>query len=93
MSANNSVFLSSLTQRVIIGDGAMGTMLQAQDLSMADFRDLEGCNEILNDSRPDVIRQIHDSFLDVGVDAIETNTFGCNLSNLADYGIDRKSVA
>ncbi len=88
MSANKSVFLQSLAQRVIIGDGAMGTMLQAQDLSMADFRDLEGCNEILNETRPDVIREIHDSFLAVGVDAIETNTFGCNLSNLADYGLE-----
>lgn len=65
----------------------MGTMLQAEDLPLEDFRDLEGCNEILNETRPDVLRAIHDRFLDVGVDAIESNTFGCNLPNLADYDI------
>ncbi|WP_024796351.1 methionine synthase [Tomitella biformata] len=83
----DSVFSRALTQRVIIGDGAMGTMLQAEDLTLDDFLQLEGCNEILNETRPDVLKAIHGAFLDVGVDAIETNTFGCNLSNLADYDI------
>ncbi len=65
----------------------MGTMLQAADLSLDDFRGLEGCNEILNDSRPDGIRGIHRAYFEAGADAVSTNTFGCNLPNLADYDI------
>ena len=73
----------------MIADGAMGTMLQRYDLSIeGDFQGLEGCNEILNVSRPDVVAAIHDAYLEVGVDAVETNTFGANWSNLGDYGID-----
>lgn len=65
----------------------MGTMLQAADLSLDDFRGLEGCNEILNESRPDVIRGIHRAYFEAGADVVSTNTFGCNLPNLADYDI------
>ncbi|HWJ54215.1 MAG TPA: methionine synthase, partial [Propionibacteriaceae bacterium] len=65
----------------------MGTMLQGYDLSLADFDDLEGCNEILNITRPDVVRAIHDAYFAVGVDAVETNTFGANLAALGEYGI------
>ncbi len=71
----------------MIGDGAMGTMLQAADLTLDDFRGLEGCNEILNETRPDVLRHIHRAYFEAGADAVETNTFGCNLPNLADYDI------
>jgi len=71
----------------VIGDGAMGTQLQAADLTLDDFRGLEGCNEILNDTRPDVIEHIHRAYFEAGADAVETNTFGCNLSNLGDYDI------
>ena len=81
--------LDALAERVVIADGAMGTMLQRHDLSIeADFAGLEGCNEILNETRPDVIGDIHDAYFAVGVDAVETNTFGANWSNLSDYGID-----
>ncbi len=73
--------------RVLIGDGAMGTMLQAADLTLDDFIGLEGCNEILNDTRPDLLREIHRAYFEAGADAVETNTFGCNLSNLGDYDI------
>ena len=66
----------------------MGTMLQAADPSLEDFQGHEGCNEILNISRPDVVRSVHDAYLAVGVDAIETNTFGANWANLAEYGIE-----
>jgi 5-methyltetrahydrofolate--homocysteine methyltransferase len=66
----------------------MGTMLQAADPSLADFQDHEGCNEILNVTRPDLVRSVHDAYLAVGVDAIETNTFGANWANLAEYGIE-----
>lgn len=65
----------------------MGTMLQAADLTLDDFNGLEGCNEILNDTRPDVLRHIHRAYFEAGADAVETNTFGCNLPNLADYDI------
>jgi 5-methyltetrahydrofolate--homocysteine methyltransferase len=79
--------LATLSDRVVLGDGAMGTMLQAADLTLDDFRGLEGCNEILNDTRPDVLEHIHRAYFEAGADAVETNTFGCNLSNLGDYDI------
>ncbi len=66
----------------------MGTMLQAANPTLEDFQNHEGCNEILNVSRPDIVRLVHDEYLSAGVDAIETNTFGANWSNLADYGIE-----
>lgn len=81
--------LDALAARVVIADGAMGTMLQRHDLQIdTDFAGLEGCNEILNVTRPDVVAAIHDAYYAVGVDAVETNTFGANWSNLSDYGID-----
>ncbi|MFC9789196.1 methionine synthase [Rhodococcus sp. NPDC127528] len=83
----HSALLDALSQRVVIGDGAMGTMLQAADLTLDDFLGLEGCNEILNETRPDVLREIHAAYFEAGADAVETNTFGCNLPNLADYDI------
>ncbi|MGS0686890.1 methionine synthase [Nakamurella sp. GG22] len=79
--------LAALAERVVVADGAMGTMLQAQDPSLDDFAGLEGCNEILNVTRPDIVRAVHRAYLEVGVDAIETNTFGANLANLAEYDI------
>ncbi len=81
--------LDAVNHRVVIADGAMGTMLQGRDLSLEeDFQGLEGCNEILNDTRPDVLADIHDAYFATGIDAVETNTFGANWSNLSDYGID-----
>ncbi|MDQ0676892.1 5-methyltetrahydrofolate--homocysteine methyltransferase [Arthrobacter pascens] len=81
--------LDAVNHRVVIADGAMGTMLQGRDLSLeVDFQGLEGCNEILNDTRPDVLADIHDAYFATGIDAVETNTFGANWSNLSDYGID-----
>jgi 5-methyltetrahydrofolate--homocysteine methyltransferase len=84
----SSNLLEALRQRVIIADGAMGTMLQEADLDVEeDFLGLEGCNEILNATRPDVLRGIHRAYFEAGADAVETNTFGCNLPNMADYDI------
>ena len=60
--------LRALSERVIIADGAMGTMLQAQDPSLDDFQGYEGCNEILNATRPDIVSAVHAAYLDVGVD-------------------------
>jgi 5-methyltetrahydrofolate--homocysteine methyltransferase len=82
--------LDTLSQRVVVGDGAMGTQLQAADLTLDDFRGLEGCNEILNETRPDVLETIHRAYFEAGADAVETNTFGCNMSNLGDYDIADK---
>ena len=78
----------ALAHGTVIADGAMGTMLQAADPSLEDFQGHEGCNEILNVTRADLVRSVHDAYLEVGVDAIETNTFGANWANLAEYGIE-----
>ncbi|MGW0039524.1 methionine synthase [Gordonia sp. NPDC003376] len=83
----DTTFVTAMSRRVLIGDGAMGTMLQAANLTLDDFAGLEGCNEILNDTRPDVLEGIHRAYFEAGADAVETNTFGCNLSNLGDYDI------
>ncbi|MEW1549014.1 methionine synthase [Streptomyces tsukubensis] len=77
----------ALANRVVVADGAMGTMLQAQDPTMEDFQDLEGCNEVLNVTRPDIVRSVHEAYFDAGVDCVETNTFGANQSALGEYEI------
>src|SRR5215472_9713850 len=79
--------VAAMAERVLVVDGAMGTMLQAKDLSLDDFTGLEGCNEILNVTRPDVVGDVHRGYLAAGADTIETNTFGANLANLGEYGI------
>ena len=84
----DSSLRKALATRTVIADGAMGTMLQAENPTMEDFQGHEGCNEILNVSRPDIVAKVHDDYLAVGVDAIETNTFGANWANLAEYGIE-----
>ncbi len=65
----------------------MGTMLQASAATLDDFDGHEGCNEILNVTRPDIVSSVHEAYLDAGVDCVTTNTFGANLSNLGEYGI------
>ncbi|MEV0964983.1 methionine synthase [Streptomyces sp. NPDC049910] len=77
----------ALATRVVVADGAMGTMLQAQDPSLEDFENLEGCNEILNVTRPDIVRSVHAAYFEVGVDCVETNTFGANFAALGEYEI------
>jgi 5-methyltetrahydrofolate--homocysteine methyltransferase len=84
---SDRTLLTALRDGVLIGDCAMGTMLQSVALSLEDFAGLEGCNEILNATRPDVVEQVHRENLEAGADAIETNTFGTNLSNLGEYDI------
>lgn len=88
MNNQSSTLRAALAQRTVIADGAMGTMLQAENPTLDDFQSHEGCNEILNVSRPDIVSKVHDAYLAVGVDAIETNTFGANWANLAEYGIE-----
>ncbi|WP_409237227.1 methionine synthase [Streptomyces sp. PA5.6] len=77
----------ALATRVVVADGAMGTMLQAQDPTLDDFQQLEGCNEILNVTRPDIVRSVHEEYFAVGVDCVETNTFGANFAALTEYDI------
>jgi 5-methyltetrahydrofolate--homocysteine methyltransferase len=73
---------------VVIADGAMGTELQERKPTLEDFQNLEGCNEILNVTRPDIVKSVHDAYFEAGIDCIESNTFGANWSNLSDYGIE-----
>src|SRR6516165_8113407 len=79
-----------LEQRVLVLDGAMGTMLQQRHLTAADFGGpaLEGCNESLTRTRPDVVLGIHRAYLTAGSDVIETNTFNCDRTSLGDYGLE-----
>ncbi|MBD0694383.1 methionine synthase [Streptomyces sp. CBMA123] len=80
----------ALATRVVVADGAMGTMLQAQDPTLEDFQNLEGCNEVLNVTRPDIVRSVHEAYFAVGVDCVETNTFGANFSALGEYEIPER---
>ncbi|MEU1040854.1 methionine synthase [Streptomyces sp. NPDC005907] len=80
----------ALATRVVVADGAMGTMLQAQEPTLEDFENLEGCNEILNITRPDIVRSVHEAYFAVGVDCVETNTFGANHSALGEYDIPER---
>ncbi|AXK32226.1 methionine synthase [Streptomyces armeniacus] len=80
----------ALASRVVVADGAMGTMLQEQDPTMEDFQQLEGCNEILNVTRPDIVASVHRRYFEVGVDCVETNTFGANFAALAEYDIPER---
>jgi len=82
--------IEAMRTRVVVGDGAMGTSLQDFDLELSDFEDHEGCNEILNITRPDVVDSIHERFFDAGCDLVESNTFGANLANLNEYGISER---
>ncbi len=84
-----SAYLKALADRVLIYDGAMGTNIQRHHLSAADFggKSLEGCNDHLVLTRPDVIRGIHESFLAVGCDVVETCTFQSTPRRLAEWGI------
>jgi 5-methyltetrahydrofolate--homocysteine methyltransferase len=87
-------YLAALAERVLIYDGATGTNLQLQDLNADDFGGaaFEGCNEILSVTKPQAIETLHRSFLDVGVDVIETDSFGSFSVVLAEYGIAERSA-
>ena len=84
-----SGYLDAIAAGVVVFDGGAGTWFHAQDLHRDDFGGLEfeGCAEVLNVTRPDVVEGLHRSFLDVGVDVIETNTFGGFGVPLGEYGI------
>src|SRR5210317_2202510 len=92
-----ATLLKSLDERILLLDGAMGTMIQGFGLCEDDYRgerfadwerDVKGNNDLLSITRPDVIRDIHNAFLDAGADVIETNTFNSNAPSMADYGME-----
>src|SRR5438309_7575507 len=84
-----SLFRNALTERILVLDGAMGTMIQAAGLRAEDFggAQYEGCNEYLTLTRPDVIRKVHEGYLEAGADLASTNTFGCAPYVLGEYGL------
>ena len=92
----NHPIRSLLQERILVLDGAMGTMIQMRRLGEADFRgerfrdhpvDLQGANDLLCLTRPDVIEEIHSQYLEAGADIIETNTFNSTAFSLADYDL------
>ncbi len=91
-----ALLASQVRERIVVLDGAMGTLIQSHELGEADFRgerfanhprDLKGSNEALNLTQPQIIRAIHDAYLDAGADIITTNTFNATAISLADYGL------
>src|SRR6476646_12221424 len=93
-SGAQSPFLDALRERVLVFDGAFGTWMQGQDLGPDDFggEALEGCNEQLVLTRPDLVTRMHEEFFAVGVDAVETATFGAFPLVLNEYGIADKTL-
>ena len=97
MTDRSRALAALLGERILVLDGAMGTMIQAHRLAEADFRgarfaewgrDLKGNNDLLSLTRPEVIRDIHDGFLAAGADIVETNTFNSTAISQADYGME-----
>ena len=84
--------LEAMSQRVLVWDGAMGTMLQDADLSDADFEGKEGCNELLCATRPDVVAQVHRAYFEAGADIVETNSFGSTALVLAEYDLQDRAL-
>ncbi len=100
MTNQTSVILSLLQQRILILDGAMGTMIQRYKFSEQDYRgerfanwssDVKGNNDLLSLTQPDIIRKIHQQYLQAGADIIETNTFNANRISMADYQMEELS--
>ncbi len=91
-----------LKRRILVLDGAMGTLIQAEGLDEAGFRgslfrehprDLKGCNDLLSLTRPEIVERMHLRYLEAGADIIETNTFTATAISLADYGLESKAYA
>ncbi|MFI0446155.1 methionine synthase [Actinomadura sp. 6N118] len=89
-SPNPQSLREALRKRVVVADGGMGTMLQDRNPTLDDFQGHEGCNEILNVTRPDIVRSVHEAYFEAGVDCVETNTFGANFGNLGEYDITER---
>ena len=91
-----SLLKQALAERILLLDGAMGTMIQSHRLAESDYRgkrfkdwasDLKGNNDLLTLTQPQIIRQIHDAYLSAGADIVETNTFNSNAPSMGDYGL------
>jgi len=100
MDTKTRKILTLLKKKILIIDGAMGSLIQRRNLAEKDFRkghfekhpvDLKGNNDLLSLTRPDIIRDIHAAYLEAGADIIETNTFGANALNLAEYRLSDKA--
>ncbi|MCY3929158.1 MAG: methionine synthase [Acidobacteria bacterium] len=91
--ARESALRAALERRILVLDGATGTAFQAANLGPEDFggEELEGCNEILVETRPDVVLDVHRSYLEAGADIVETNTFGGTPLVLAEYGLGERA--
>ncbi|MGQ9814592.1 MAG: homocysteine S-methyltransferase family protein, partial [Candidatus Roseilinea sp.] len=87
-------YLQAVSERAILFDGAMGTRIQQYDLSNEDFGGAQyyGCNDYLCITRPDLIAEIHRSYIEAGADVIETNTFRANRITMAEYGLQDRIV-
>ena len=83
----------AMATRIVVLDGAMGTMLQSKNLKAKDFGDaeLEGCNEVLVATRPEIVQSIHEAYFLAGADITETNTFGGTPLVLAEYGLQERA--
>ena len=90
----NRRYLDAIDDRIVIFDGAMGTSIQSYDLAPADFggEQYQDCIDYLVITRPDIIREIHESFLRVGAEAVETNTFRGNRLTLAEHGLGERTI-
>ncbi|MDP6933037.1 MAG: homocysteine S-methyltransferase family protein, partial [Myxococcota bacterium] len=95
----NAALHRALTERILVLDGAMGTMIQRYELEEADYRgtrfashgsDLKGCNDLLNLTRPEIISDIHTAYLRAGADLVETNTFNATSVAMADYSLEAR---
>src|SRR5215831_8694539 len=89
MPERSALLGTAFRQRILVLDGAMGTMIQSKNLGPDDFggAQYEGCNEHLNLTRPEAIRDIHRAYLSAGADLISTNSFGCAPYVLGEYGL------
>src|SRR5436189_6275144 len=86
-----SDFLAFARRHVVLLDGAMGSQIQARDLTLDDFWGQENCSEVLNLSKPDLIREIHLGYLKAGADAVETNSFGGSPVTLGEFGLQDRA--
>ncbi|MEK7209891.1 MAG: methionine synthase, partial [Candidatus Binatota bacterium] len=102
MGETERIFRQLLSERILLFDGAMGTMIQSLKCDEKDFRGerftnhgrpLKGCNDLLSLTRPDAIGKIHQGYLEAGADIIETNTFNANAISLSDYGLEAEAYA
>ena len=102
MSNTENTLRRLLAQRILLFDGAMGTMIQRLKFDEQDFRGkkyanhnrpLKGCNDLLSVTQPEAIAQIHAAYLEAGADIIETNSFNSTAISLADYGLESQAYA